>query len=95
MNDMAGIMWIHIGFLSAVLSPLSLMFSVHLLMQQQAGDWQIHLLVMDGHLILGKQNKLPTNPASRQTILYKTQPRTPGEIKMSFFFFFLPFTAYF
>lgn len=37
---------------------------------------------MDGHLILGKQTKLPTNPASRQTILYKTQPGTPVEIRM-------------
>lgn len=52
-------------------SPVCLMFCVGsqvriLLMLQQAGDWQIHLLVMDDHPILGKQTKLPVDPVVKQ-----------------------------
>lgn len=35
-------------------------------MLQQAGDWQIHLLVMDDHPILGTQTKPPVDPLVKE-----------------------------
>lgn len=35
-------------------------------MLQQSGDWQIHLLAMDDHPILGNQTKPPVDPVILQ-----------------------------
>lgn len=59
-----------------------------LLMLQQAGDWQIHLLVMDDHPILGKQTKLPVDPVVKQYYILIRLYSMESQLGLKRFFFF-------